>query len=493
MGRPNVIFICTDQQRFDSLGCLGHPSVRTPNLDRLAGEGVRFARHITPNQICSPSRGTMFTGLYPRSHGLYCNGIALDQSLPTLPGAFCDGGYRTHAVGKMHLQPELAPAEYNLPESMAFWDDDRNRDWNGPYYGFQTVDLVIGHGRHSVESGHYANWLRETDPSASDLYSFDRALEEPQEGIDCWKLGMPSELHYNTYIADRSVDFLRRVEDPFFLFVSFPDPHHPFAAPRPYCDRHDPVGVVMPTVVDGELDRMPPYYLQPQHPDAQGGMLLSNNIGESALRMAIAQTYGLVEMIDDCVGRIMTQLHDSGLADDTIVLFTSDHGELLGDHGVVRKGPPPYRQLTEVPLLLAGPGAPRGEQITAMTSHIDLAPTLLEMAGLDPMQMNAEGVSLAPILSGAADSVRSALLAEYHPRGDAELYNQTIRTDRWRMTLYHHHPDWGELFDLQDDPFEHHNLFGEPEASATIDRLRERLAAEFPPSPKIDAERIARY
>jgi len=435
----------------------------------------------------------MLTGLYPRTHGLYCNGVALDESLPVLPGRLAEAGYHTHGIGKFHLQPAQAPAEHGFPESWAFWESDRGQAWTGPYYGFQQIDLVLGHGPDATRSAHYADWLRRSHPEAVDLYARARALSPPEEGIDCWKLSLPASLHYNTWIADRAVNFLRRAEPPFFLFVSFPDPHHPFAAPRPYCDRFDPDSIELPRVVEGELERMPPYYLQPPHPDEQGAMLATDRISQSALRMVIAQTYGLVEMIDDCVGRVMDQLQASGSAEETIVLFTSDHGELLGDHGLVRKGPPPYRQLLEVPFLMAGPGLPRGRSVSALTSHLDIAPTLLELAGLDPAKIRGEGCSLLGLFSGATDSVRDASLAEYHPRAREDLYNQTIRTERWRLTLYPHHADWGELFDLAQDPAEHHNRYGEPGLAGVVTELRAILQRDLPPKPRIESPRVAKY
>ena len=136
MTRPNILWICTDQQRSDSLGCYGNPIVRTPNIDAIAKQGVRFNRHITPMQICSPSRATMATGLYPRNHQLITNGMALPESVPTLMTMLTQGGYRTHGVGKQHLQPILAPAELNMPDSRAFWDKAESKQWTGPYYGY---------------------------------------------------------------------------------------------------------------------------------------------------------------------------------------------------------------------------------------------------------------------------------------------------------------------------------------------------------------------
>ena len=370
--KPNIIWICTDQQRSDSLGCYGNPIVRTPNLDALAAAGTRFNRHITPMQICSPSRATMFTGLYPRNHELITNGMALDPEMPTLTGLLADAGYRTHSVGKQHLQPILAPDEYNMPDSRAFWRSDAADDWNGPYYGFQTLDLLIGESDTAAISGHYARWLKANAPGAAALLKVDQAPESPPADLDeIWRSAIPSELHYNSWISDCASKFIKQADadNPFFLFVSYPDPHHPFAPPIEYADRYNPADMPLPRLDPGERERLPEYYetLFPTDrgfrelywaglPDMEAGSMIDTaGVSDDSMRRAIAHTYGMIEMIDDGVGRILKTLAQQGQSDNTIVLFTSDHGELLGTHGLLHKGPPSYRQLVEVSLTESPP------------------------------------------------------------------------------------------------------------------------------------------
>jgi arylsulfatase A-like enzyme len=309
MNRPNILFFCTDQQRFDSLGCCGNQVAVTPNLDRIAAAGTRFTGHRTPCQICSPSRASMFTGRYPRNHGLVGNGIALDPAIPTLPAQLSAAGYRTHGVGKFHLQPILAPAELNLPESQAFWHTQQAASWQGPYYGFDTVELAIGGGPETTKAGHYARWLRDHHPEATELYGPESAIEPPPPDLaGCWKSAIPAEWHYNRWIADRASVYLQEVNDPFFLFVSFPDPHHPFAPPAPYCHQYDPQCLPAPRIVAGELQAMPPYYTEAAHPFEQGNLKRTDGLSEATLRQVIAHTYGTVSMLDDCVGRVMQTL-----------------------------------------------------------------------------------------------------------------------------------------------------------------------------------------
>ena len=493
MKKPNIVFFCTDQQRSDSLACCGNPVVQTPNLDRLARKGTRLTNHTTPCPMCSPSRATMFTGQYPRTHGLAVNGMALDERIPTLAQCLSESGYRTHGIGKHHLQPILAPEERCMPESVAFWNRPEADGWNGPYYGFQTVEFQIGEADTCFAGGHYARWIKEHHPEVIELVQPEAGLDDTPEDLkETWKCALPQELHYNSWIARQAVRFIEKVEDPFFLFVSTPDPHHPFTPPAPYCDLYDPADVVMPREVPGELQRMPAYISEPVDPVELGLMIQTRGISEASMRRAIAHTYGMVHMIDERVGWVVDALEKKGLMNDTIFVFTSDHGEYLGDHGLLHKGPPPYRNIREIPFIMHGPGIPSGLEIDAMTSHLDLMPTLLDFADARVPEGMA-GQSLRPLLEGRQDQLRSTLFHEFHPRATADLYNHTVVHDNWRLTLYPDHPEWGELFDLAEDPNEHHNLFGGPAVATRTAALRRLLEDRFPPQPDVDNEQIAKW
>jgi arylsulfatase A-like enzyme len=512
----NVVLIMADQMRYDALGCLGNAHARTPALDAIGRRGARFLRHMTPNQMCSPSRATIFSGLLPRHHKLHRNGVALDPELELLSHRLRRGGFRTHGLGKVHFQPSAADARYGFPESWAFWQTAASDGWRGPYYGFETAEFVLGESAYCTGGGHYARWLRREHPEVLALYAPDHAVEPAPKDLDeAWKSAVPADLHYNSWIADRAVDFIASADrrHPFFLFVSFPDPHHPFSPPRPYCDRYDPAQMPLPKVVPGELDRMPSYirdqvwvradtpvanpnatYLEcvlgSLEPREQGFLITTSGISEASLRRAIAHTYGAVEMIDNAVGRIVAALEAQGVIDDTLLVFTSDHGELLGDHGLLHKGPPPYRQLIQVPLLLAGPDVPSVE-IRALTSHVDLRTTILELAGVKAE--GGDGSSLVPLLRGDAARIREHLFNEFHPRVVPEQYNHSLVSEDWRLTLYPRSAGWGELFDLRADPEEHCNLFEESQSRATIARLTATLRAEFPACPDIDSPAVAVY
>ena len=516
MKNPNFIFICTDQQRSDSLGCYGNQYARTPNIDSIAQSGMRFTRHITPMQICSPSRATMATGLYPRNHTLAVNGMALPESVPTLPAILSDHGYRTHSVGKQHLQPLLAPANKNMPDSRAFWDKAESMEWNGPYYGYQTLDLLLGESDTAHLAGHYANWLHTNHPGMWKLLlpeSDDQPV--PPDLDEIWRCALPVELHYNTWITHCATEFIHSMCDgvigdgnrPFFLFVSYPDPHHPFDPPAEYADRYDASLMPLPRVEQGERSGIPSYcselyptdggfresYWSADEGVEAGSMIITDHISDDSLRKAVAYTHAMVEMIDDGVGAILEALNHNGLMDHSHIIFTSDHGEYLGDHGLLHKGPASYRQLTEVSMLVKGPGIPRGAVSNALTNHIDLAPTILELSATDGVLDRCDGESLVPVLSQHCHGVRQYNFGEYHPTVRRDLYNQTIQNDKWRLTLYPQRPEWGELFDLENDPMEHFNLFNQPGNGEVIKQLSAVLGSEFPPQSEVDNEVLCKW
>ena len=252
----------------------------------------------------------------------------------------------------------------------------------------------------------------------------------------------------------------------------------------------------MPSVVKGELARMPGYLnagmsdewmelgfddyeAVPAGSIEQGMTIRTDRISEPTLRLAIAHTYGMVEMIDDAVGRVIAALAARELEGDTILIFTTDHGELLGDHGLLRKGPPPYDQLVRLPFLVSGPGIAKDRNVRTPTSHIDLLSTCCELARVEAPA--CDGVSLAPLLRNDDGGWhRDALYGEFYPRAHRNEQNHSVYAGEWRLTLYPREPRWGELFDHRNDLGEHRNLFDEPEHRRIREWLTERLQREFP-------------
>lgn len=515
--RPNVLVFVTDQQRYDHTGYAGNPLLRTPNIDRIARDGVQFARHYVNNPLCQPARATLFTGLTPRGHGVRTNGIPLDSAIPTMTGALLDAGYRTHASGKLHFQNYFPPRGANVDttaqrvdprtdlERRDLWQARRVTKLPSPYYGLESTDFLGFHGDGTF--GEYLQWLEQNSPDAVSLLSRGRPRIPPTGADQSWKSALPSELHYTTWTADRAIGFLEdqdRSGRPFFLWCSFSDPHHPYCPPAPYDDLYDPASVPMPMRRVGELDDLAPFFRQIYETDLQvSGRAEATSISDEHLREIIAHTYGMIGLIDDNVGRVLNTLSAQGLSKETIVIFMSDHGDMLGDHWLLNKGPFHFEGLLRVPFVWSWPGhfVP-GQRTTALSSHLDFAPTVLDLCGVPipegrtPTEREAPamlppwpGRSLAGMLTGSGASVREVALIE-NDEDYLGLRLRTLVTERWKITTYAGQP-FGELFDLVNDPGEMRNRWDDPAYLAVRDELRQRLLDEIVSTDNVLPRRLA--
>ncbi len=503
-GRPNVLFIMVDQQHPRCLGFTGHPVVRTPRLDELAKSGVVFDRAYCANPLCMPSRASVFTGLTTRGHRARMNGISLDRQILTFPEILRRSGYRTHAVGKLHFGTAVAPKGISpgsvdparFPEVGALWKSGRIRDLPLPYYGFESVDYVNGHGHGSF--GHYVQWLEREHPREARLFHEAVPLSAPSPAYklynrQSYKWALPEELHPMTWITDRTVDFLRSARSggrPFFLFCSIQDPHQPFAPPAPWCYRHRPADAPPAVRRAGELDHLPPHFRQ-QYETAlvtQGSFGQPMKATDPYRDECAAHYYGLIEMMDERIGRVLDALRESGLDRNTVVIFTADHGEALGDHWMWGKGPYHFDSVIRVPLVVRWPGrAAAGMREPRVVSLLDLAPTILDAAGVshpdDLPSSRIEAPQAPPAWPGR--SLRS--MVEAPGKGGADvaavveededylgLRMRTLVTARYRLTAYSGQP-YGELFDLESDPDEFRNLWSDPSARPLRDDLRVTL------------------
>lgn len=395
--RPNILLITTDQQRPDSLGCYGSAWMRTPRLDALAAAGVRFDRAYCANPVCTPSRVTLFTGQYPSRHGAWNVGCNAVDDGAFIGHALAAAGYRTHHIGKAHWQANTAPAADSV-ESL--YQNPRFPGWTGPYHGFQSVELSLGHNGYNLIAGEHAESVRAATPAGG--FSWRPRCTRPfgGEAID-W--GLPTALHASVWTAERGAAFLRghaaeSPGQPFFLHLGFQDPHHPHAVPEdlPAALRVPPEAVPLPRERPGELADRPDHYRAAHegrlkthpsrgaHPMAgQGDGFDFRDLPEHDQREARAYHYTLCRLIDREVGRVLDTLDELGLADDTLVVFTSDHGELLGDHGLWQKGSFIFDEGLRVPLIARWPARwAGGRAVTAPISLADLAPTFLAAAGL---------------------------------------------------------------------------------------------------------------
>ena len=502
----SFLVFCVDQMQSACIAAHGHPDVRTPNIDRLVERGASFTRAYCPNPICMPSRSSIFTGLTPRGHRCLTNGMSLPYDVPTLPGALADAGYRTHAVGKLHLQPfglggRAEDAPQGSWESREAWDSGRIESLPEGYYGFQTSDYVGGHTDYCF--GDYRRWLDERYPGMHERYLPEFGETRVETELPCWTLGVPAEAHYNTWIAERSAAFMGGIDEtePFFLWCSFPDPHFSYAACPEYRDLYDADSFTLSPTWDERIDPFPELA---EHRRTWGVL---PEVDEAGLRESMAQTYAMVTHIDDCIGRVLDELERLGRADDTVVVFTGDHGEYLGTHNLVYKGVWPWEELYRVPLVWCAPGgaAQGGAQTCAqgvrgdVVSLLDLAPTVLDYAGLGAetlcrpeVESVIPGRSLRGGIDGAEALERVPALVEMDLIGVAgrRVRMRTIVEDRYKLTVYS--PlDRGVLIDVVDDPEERRNLWDDPSCAETKGRLLHLLVERLAATDPVDVPRSA--
>ena len=447
--RPNILWFTTDQQRFDTIGALGNPHVKTTVMDELVAGGTTFTHAFCQSPICTPSRSSFLTGMYPSSLRQNRNGNEVFNSdAPLVTKLIADAGYVCGNVGKLHLA-----SGHDGIETRA---DD----------GYTVFDY--SHAPRDNSGYDYADWVRTQGASVD-------ALSDSPEGI-------PADLHQTTWCANRAIDFIQgHQDDPWLLTVNPYYPHPPFDPPKSYRDRYDPDLLPGPHFRPSDLEQQAAlaaidFQTRARSPEVVGevaedeqmtpyGRVSAVGLHEDMRRIQAAY-YAMIELVDDQLGRILRALDATGQRENTLVLFTSDHGEALGDHGLVLKGARFYEGLVRVPLIFNAAGqVTAGVQSSALVELTDLAPTLLDFLGLsvpDAMQ----GKSLAPILTGTGDANhhREHVRSEYIDAVDLpDATSATMfRTERYKLVRYHNH-GLGELYDLSVDPWEHDNLWDLPE------------------------------
>lgn len=498
--KPNFLVFVVDQMQAHTLACHDHPDIQTPNLDKLAKEGVSFTRAYCNNPVCMPSRATLLTGLTPRQHGCLTNGNVVPTHLPTLPGVLVKHGYRTHSVGKLHHQPV---GTVNHGESIPFSWEDLKRWESGEikslptgYYGFETSDFVGGHVNCF---GEYKTWLEQEFPGGSNKLSFEGAYYSHPGAPSSWRIDLPEEYHYNTWIADRTIQFLeqQQKEKPFYLWCSFPDPHHPFSACRPYSEMYDPESLTLPANWNNEGDSIA--WLKKMR-DVHPG---HTAFDESALREILAQTYGMITHVDHCIGKVIQKLKDLGMYEDTVIVFLADHGEYLGSHHLITKAEWPWEELLNVPFIWRVPrGVKKGVDRKQVVSLLDFVPTILDFANIDPSVMDTRGIHDAPPLGLPGRSLRALVeqgvdlpqkpaLVEYdedwYPPAVCRM--RSIITEQYKLTVYIGSNE-GLLYDLKEDPYEQTNLWSDPAYLPIRHELTEQLLMELIRTERFDTTRV---
>jgi arylsulfatase len=485
---PNILWYCTDQQRWDTIGALTQPQISTPQVDALAASGTAFLRAYTQSPICTPARACFLTGRYPASHHVYRNGNAyFPPSEKLVTKLFAEAGYDCGLVGKLHLSG--ASKRY----------EPRPDDGYRAYYWSHhpTPDAARGHD--------YETWLRhEKKVDPIELFSHVNYFCGP---------GVPAALHQTTWCSDMAIRFVtERRDGPWLLSVNTFDPHAPFDAPPEYLAKIDPGKLDLPLFREHDLERQKafadidqqtivaqdPRVRRQVKPVSAGDhdSIASSPNDYDALEVK-ANYYAMIMLIDDQLRRIVDTLRETGQLDNTIIVYMSDHGELLGDHGLILKGCRFFDGLVRVPLIISWPeGFRSGIVSNALVETLDLAPTLLDAAGL-PVPEFMQGKSLVPILEGKTDPARHKphVISEYYDAvgGHPDHTHATMVFDgRWKSIVYHGH-QVGELYDLGNDPGEFDNLWDDPAArDVKAERIRYHLDAMMQ-TISVGPPRIANY
>jgi len=512
-GQRNILFITSDQQRYDSLGVNGGTVARTHHLDGLAQGGINYRRAHVQNVVCMPSRSTMLTGQHPHTHGVFANGVPLPDDAPSIAAHLRQqAGYRTALIGKAHCDPHLDPA-------LRFFENRcAAEEINGPWHGFEHIELST-HG--PLVAHHYAVWLWENHPD--EIFGFGGVLTGAGGGDtgapEVAHNGVAREHYHTDWVADRTIDWLSRLEgdDPWFCWMSFPDPHHPFDPPYDEVrERIDWRALDLPPGHPGSRQRIeeiladkPRHWLdwyQGRFHNPEGGPAMFDPaaLTPDQLCEVNAMIHVENELIDEACGRVLSWLREHGLEDNTDVVFTSDHGELQGDFGLMFKGPYHVESLLRIPLIWRP--APNAEikhaEVSEPVGHVDLAPTFCRIAGLDvPDWMQGEPL---PTEAGSdRQRVITTFDSQFQQMG---MHLRTIYRDGMLCTAYlprsydqgghfrflwsiwghgttppTYRGDEGELYDVENDPHQWRNLWNDPKHRAMRDELLADLQEHLPP------------
>ena len=520
MGR-RILFITTDQQRYDTLGCNGGTLARTPVVDRLAAEGVRYERAVPQSVVCMPSRSTMLTGQHQATHGVWMNGVPLPVDAPSVAALLRDAGYRTALIGKAHFEPFMDPFERFNENRVASLGTDTVEAPQfgggvGPHRGFDHLRFAT-HG--ATGWLHYARWIGAEHPEAvADYYSvLDADLEVNAAGFgdtgapQVKHNPIPREWYHTDWVADRTIDWLSGLEadDDWFCWMSFPDPHHPWDPPQSELHRVDWREVPLPAgYPESAAEREALLDAKPRHWRLwYDGKLVSNyeapthwvpaTLTADQVREVNALNAIEVELIDEAIGRVLAAVAARGWSDDVDVVVTTDHGELQGDFGLLFKGPYHTDGLMRLPLIWA-PAPSAGitpATVTAPVGLVDLAPTFAAIAGTGGRDW-MQGTELPTSDDDAAARGVERQLTSW----DSELfgvgvYLRTITRDDWVCTAYLpgavHDGTEGELYSLADDPLQRVNRWDDPSVRAVRDDLLADLwdhqPAEHEPRLELEA------
>jgi arylsulfatase A-like enzyme len=418
------------------MGVNGNPDVHTPNMDRLAEGGVNFDHYFIQNPVCMPSRASFLTGQYPSTSGITHMGVPVPEDFVTLPKMLRNSGYHSANIGKLHFLPHA------------------NRDHSEvhPDYGFDHLEISDEPGPYEDA---YRAWVRRVAPDQLDhlsvglppaaqqwyrMMQVKDTVHHPEERFPKHPIAFPGkdEFTHTAWVADRSIQYIRELAQsgsPFLCVAGIYSPHSPWVAPKRFLDLYDPEKLTLPS--------FPPETNEKRGP---------GHCDDRELRLARQGYYGMVSEVDHHVGRMLDALDELGLADDTLVIFTSDHGEWLGEHLKYGKGYPGHDCVSRVPFLMRGPGVKAGKRVSHLVEGVDVVPTLLELCGA-PVPPHLQGSSLRALIEGGDDPVKEFALMEF-------THWKMIRSHDYRYVAHHDgceylydlNAKWGEYRDVSDDP-----------------------------------------
>lgn len=454
MKRPNILLLYTDQQRWDALGANGNREIITPNLDALAARGANFTRCFVQNPVCMPSRISMLSGRYPSSLGITRMGAPVPEDTVTLPRILKGYGYRSANIGKLHFLPH-ANRDHRLPH---------------PPYGFDHLEIADEPG---VYEDAYRAWVRRQAPEQMDkisagippnsrVWQRTMGIEDnvahrgDPEGRHDFDGGIPfaadEGLTHSAFVGRQTINFIESLgKEPFFCIAGFYSPHAPWISPQRYLDLYDPAGLSLPRF-PAEIDQR-----RPREPEAQ--------FSDAQLRRAKQGYYAMITELDHYVGEILSALEACGKADDTIIVFTSDHGEWLGDHLRYGKGYPADDAVSRVPLIIVPPGSEQSRTHQGIVEAVDIAPTLLELAGVQiPSFM--QGQSLAGMIERGKQPQKDIAITE-------GAGWKCLRAAGHRYLI---HADGREsLWDMAEDPGAYRDVSAQDEYAAALAECRQLL------------------
>jgi choline-sulfatase len=469
--RPNIVFLLSDQHGGEYLSCAGKPDIRTPHMDRLAAEGVHFPRAYTPCPLCAPARVAMLTGRYPHSTGIMHNGNRrLPAEEPTLPQALQRAGYHTVHIGKTHLAQGPHPGAPGFDERLQAMGFSEVHGHNGKVFcgvpGPEETDRDCEYRRYLKDKGVF-------EPFHEDYVRRFRELPHYHHAPSV----LSEEDYHDAYIARRTAQWIADYQGdaPFYVACNWGGPHSPWDAPGRYARMYDPAELSDPIQDSGEQW---PRAIQQRMSRTTAGM------PAEAVKACKAHYYGMINVVDDGIGAILRSLEECGLLENTLVIYASDHGEMMYDHGLESKMLP-FEGSVRVPLLLRYPAAlPAGRRSDSVANLLDLVPTLTDLAQAAPMRC-PHGRSMMPELRGEVQRYQGVTFSEQGAdvSGDGRQHPnegcwKLVHEGDWK---YAYSPYWDRpmLINLAHDPHELHNLAGDPEYTDVQRRLHDQLLNFF--------------